>query len=247
MADDRSVGQQSVFDWGKESCGGGNDRSIASGDTSTKEGPSSRYDPKAMSRIVDINDLVDDSGDDSDDDDQIVGHSSSSGGINAKGKGAGSVGAAAKRRKSGNMLGYGPGGIGSGMMMRQILILTALVAIIVGASMAIGLAIVNSNEPGNNKGASNTQNLMGTPNKMTEDTRNQQLLEIAERVIMECSESKLDEDMSGCQKLCKKNMCCFESGKYGCEDDEKKNCAVYAGCANLMEGVPLDAAEEDEQ
>ena len=44
-----------------------------------------------------------------------------------------------------------------------------------------------------------------------------------------------------------KNMCCFETGKYSCKDDVKKMCAAYAGCEALVEGVPLGAAEEDEE
>lgn len=42
-------------------------------------------------------------------------------------------------------------------------------------------------------------------------------------------------------------MCCFETGKYSCKDDVKKMCAAYAGCEALVEGVPLGAAEEDEE
>ena len=47
--------------------------------------------------------------------------------------------------------------------------------------------------------------------------------------------------------LSQKNMCCFETGKYSCKDDVKKMCAAYAGCEALVEGVPLGAAEEDEE
>jgi len=75
--DDTSVGRDSVFDWG--SSGSSKVRlSSIEGKTNINindaEAPS-RYDPTAMSRIVDITDLVDDS--DDDDDDNIIGNSSS--------------------------------------------------------------------------------------------------------------------------------------------------------------------------
>ena len=81
-----------------------------------------------------------------------------------------------------------------------------------------------------------------------EDEQEQQLLEIAERVITACSEDKLNEDMKECQSLCHSRMCCFEeSGSdYSCQLDTSKNCAVYAGCEALVEGILVGGAEEDE-
>ena len=75
----------------------------------------------------------------------------------------------------------------------------------------------------------------------------QKLLEIAERVVLACSESTLDGDMSDCRALCHDAMCCFDGGGYSCADDEGRNCAAYAGCSNLMDGVPVGAEEEDEE
>lgn len=208
--------------------------------TGESNGPSSRYDPKAMSRIVDITDLVD-ADSDVDSDDDIVGHSSSKGGISGskisnKGGGRSSSRRQSAASSSGLVYNYGIG-------CRQVLILVSLVAIIVGASVAIGYAVINV-EPSKN----NTPQLSvrGGVEPQGEE-QEQHFLEIAERVITACSESSLDADMADCQELCHASMCCFETGEYGCEDDERKNCAVYAGCANLMEGLPLDAAEEDEE
>ena len=78
--DDTSVGRDSVFDWGSSGSSKVRLSSIEGKGTKTNfnnqdtESPASRYDPSAMSRIVDITDLVDDS--DDDDDDNIIGNSS---------------------------------------------------------------------------------------------------------------------------------------------------------------------------
>lgn len=215
--DNKSISKQSCFDWGLSrdtlisadgSLGVAGDRS--SSDSASK-GPSSRYDPKAMSRIVDITDLVDE-GDS--DDEEVIGHSSGLGGVT--------------REKSGGPgRSYGPGG-GGAIMFRQALILIALVGIIVAASLAIGFAVPSSSS------------------KSVEGNE-QALFETAERVVLACSESALNEDMKACQKICKKNMCCFETGKYSCKDNEKKMCAAYAGCEALVDGVLLGGAEENEE
>ena len=73
----------------------------------------------------------------------------------------------------------------------------------------------------------------------------QQMLEMAERVIIACSENRLDEDLAECQNLCHSKMCCFESGDYSCESDESKECAVYAGCEALVEGIPFEDVDEE--
>jgi len=75
----------------------------------------------------------------------------------------------------------------------------------------------------------------------------QQLLETAERVVMACSESKLNDNSSECQKLCKSKLCCFDEGDYGCQDDASKDCAVYAACEALVEGLAVGAADENEE
>ena len=61
---------------------------------------------------------------------------------------------------------------------------------------------------------------------------------------MACSERSLNEDMSACQKLCHGNLCCFDEGEYSCKDDESKDCAVFAGCEALIEGVVVDEEAE---
>ena len=130
---------------------------------------------------------------------------------------------------------------GTGQHIRQIIVVVSLVAIIIGASLAIGYTVVN-----NNGTSSQSSYLMANNEK--EDKQEQTLLEIAERVITACSEDKLNEDMKECQNLCHSRMCCFEeSGSdYSCQLDTSKNCAVYAGCEALVEGILVGGAEEDE-
>lgn len=178
---DKSITKQSCFDWGlgrdtmnslESAAGSLISTNKGSGDSASK-GPSSRYDPKAMSRIVDITDLVDEA-DSDDDEEEVIGHSSGLGGV--------------KKPKSGGRQ-YGPGGIGGGkFMIRQALILMALVGIIVAASLAIGFAVPSSFSSGGAGGVVGNE---------------QQLFETAERVVMACSESALDESMKACQKICK--------------------------------------------
>jgi len=215
---DASVAKEASLDWGGDSM------------TSVSEGPSSRYDPKAMSRIVDITDLVDDD-DHSSDDDDIMGHNSSNLRNSTSSRGSStSIGNVSKKRRGL----YGPAGV----ECRQVMVLVSLVGIIAAASVAIGYAVMNGDPTGNGK----------SPIRSGSDgNREQELLEMAERVVTACAESKLDESMKECQKLCRSSMCCFEDGDYSCADDEKKDCAVYGGCVNLMEGIPLGGAEEDEE
>lgn len=227
--DDSEVLCDDSLDWGCKN------------ESSTHAGPSSRYDPNAMSRIVDINDLVDeDDSDDDDDDDEIVRQNSfkSSNGASSMPT---TTGAQSKTKKRGS---YIPDGVGSILMYRQVLILVALVGIIAAASVAIGYTVIHSDSP--NKWMPSMRG--GDASLQVENSNHQeqqQLLELAERVIAACAESQLDESMSECQRLCHGSMCCFEDESYSCEDDETKNCGVYAGCDNLIEG--LGAAEEDEK
>ena len=175
-----------------------------------------------MNRITEnLADLVND-GSDSDVDDDITDASS----VNNK-----------KKKKSNNTSSSSRLG-GTGQHYRQIIVVLSLVAIIIGASLAIGYTVVNNT-------SSESSYLMA--NK--EDEKEQTLLEIAERVITACSEDKLNEDMKECQSLCHSRMCCFEeSGSdYSCQLDMSKDCAVYAGCEALVEGIPIGAVGEDEE
>ena len=129
---------------------------------------------------------------------------------------------------------YGAGGVRSLPLCRQTItiIILSLVGIIVAASLAIEYAVING-DPSKLPYFAASDNVIP----------NQQLLEIAERVVTACSEQELNGDRSECQQLCYSKLCCFESGDYSCE--ESKDCAVYAGCEALVEGIPLGAAEED--
>lgn len=217
--DSKSISKQSCFDWGlsRDTLVSADGGSLVTGDRSSdsvSKGPSSRYDPKAMSRIVDITDLVDEA---DSDDEEVMGHSTG-------------LGRVTRTNSTKSMKNYGPGGVGgSSYMFRQALILVALVGIIVAASLAIGYAVPSSSSRSSVEG------------------NEQSIFETAERVVLACSESALNEDMKACQKICKRNMCCFETGQYSCKDNEKKMCAAYAGCEALVEGVLLGGAEEDEE
>ena len=120
--------------------------------------------------------------------------------------------------------------------MGTVLLVAALVAIVAAASMAIGYAVVVRAPDGPAR-----HPIGGEP-----PSPEQELLEVAERVVAACGEEMLDRDMSGCQRLCRSSMCCF-GGDYSCEEDEGRDCAAYAGCEALVMGVPADVAEEDEE
>ena len=170
--------------------------------------PGSRYVPQTVSRIIDITDLVDNASDSSDDE-EIIGHSATGGTMLNM-----------TQNKA-----YGPGGVGSrSFVAKQICILFILLGVIVGSCVAIGYAVLD---------VDNEDSQVGQQLQM----ENQQLLETAERVITACSESRLNQDLGECQDLCHSRMCCFESGKYNCEKDEKKACAVFAGCEALVDGA----------
>ena len=215
-----SFGEQSRLDWGADSSLRGG--SIASNDTGGAT--TSRYDPRTVSKVVDITDLVDDESDASDDE-NIVGHSSEGGAfaVLTKSGSHSNVTSATKQ--------YGPGGTGltRPLVAKQVLILLTLLGVIVGACVAIGYAVLGAREASPPVG------------------ENELLLQTAERVITACSELQLNEDMSECQNLCHARMCCFDSGKYNCEKDENKACAVFAGCEALVDGALLYEDELDEE
>eukprot|EP00579_Thalassiosira_antarctica_P029764 CAMPEP_0202029308 /NCGR_PEP_ID=MMETSP0905-20130828/63907_1 /ASSEMBLY_ACC=CAM_ASM_000554 /TAXON_ID=420261 /ORGANISM="Thalassiosira antarctica, Strain CCMP982" /LENGTH=279 /DNA_ID=CAMNT_0048593057 /DNA_START=78 /DNA_END=917 /DNA_ORIENTATION=- len=273
--DDRSLSKDSVFDWGslpEQSVGVSTSTSVQ-GQTTAGNGHLARYDPKTLHRITDITDLVDDSSEDSDDDAVIGSHSSvqvagadeengkrrnrstvsaSRGGaesmlccrqviilvsliatIAAAGLAIRYAVISSNPSKSSNSVGEG-GEIargGNGIQEQQQL-------------LEIAERVVSSNPSKSSNSVGEGGEIARGGNGIQEQ---QQLLEIAERVVTACSENKLNGDMSECQKLCHSNMCCFESGEYSCEDDESKDCAVYAGCEALVQGIPLEAAEEDEE
>lgn len=221
---DTSVAKDSVFDWGDSSVSlnyeADNKKTMAKQDSG---GPSSRYDPKAMSRIVDITDLVDDS-DDADSD--FEGDSGNISAMNVK-----------KRRSSTQ------GGYKSPLLCRQALMLAALTAIIVGASLAVGYAVLSApqEEAPTSMGGGGTQ---GSRQQM--EQFGQVLLEAAEEVTEACSESDMGllADIESCKELCEDKMCCFE-GVGGCAEEGDMECAVYGACVVLTEGS-MNAPNGDE-
>ena len=118
-------------------------------------------------------------------------------------------------------------------LARRTLPSVAFVAIIVGIASASLYSIINggrNNNKNNPPQHSAVANLQLKENKPEEENNNNQqhLLEMAERVVTACSDNG---NRSDCRTMCDGYMCCFDS----CEDDERKQCAVYAGCEVLIE------------
>jgi len=198
-----------------------------------------------MNRIADITDLVlDDSN--SDDEDSIIDNGFNSSMEIAQDVENGRVRKGRRRRGGGQDDDYYAGGILGLSKCRQLLVIIAIVSVICGASLAILFAVDRIDEPQTIQGSY----LVSTTDNVDEEsssTQQQQLLEMAERVITACDEDKLNDDMSVCQHLCHGSMCCFETDEYGCQDDVSKDCAVYAGCEALIEGIPLGGTSADEE
>ena len=179
----------------------------------------SRYDPSNMNRIGDLANLaISDDSSDSDDDVIFPGQQVSN---------------SSKNNNNNNR--YGPSsscGDTSTPIIRKTVVIISLVGIIIGASAAIGYTVVNS---------ATTVSLLsaadGSDSSSESSNGQQHLLEMAEHVITACDENRLNEDISECQKLCYSRMCCFEKDEYGCQADAGKDCAVYAGCEALVQGV----------
>eukprot|EP01083_Nonionella_stella_P059823 156547_1 len=237
-SDDRSVSGDSVFDWGPTSAASlaagledgdmmddhDDDAPVPRGGGSAYNGNEDvlRYDPQTMSRVTDIVDGLMDDSSDSDSEHDVDGTRNN-----------GRTGAAAttvvengnkRNRQSTKRTKYGPGGAGSALCYRQTMIIASLVAIIIGASVAIGVTIL-SGDPDKKP-----YSVGKAPSDGMGAQQQQEMLEMAERVIIACSENRLDEDLAECQNLCRSKMCCFEIGDYSCESDKSKECAVYAGC-----------------
>jgi len=180
----------------------------------TGDGNTARYSlNNTMNRITDITDLVADSSEESDEE-TIVGsqsHMKLELGLRRRGK----------QRNQSNA---GTAGDARCMIWcRRATVFTSLVAIIVAAGVIIMHVVSNNNPHEGERVAMESHRI----------AQQQQLLEIAERVAMACSEHNLNDDISDCQNLCHSNMCCFATGFYSCEKDENINCAVYAGCEAL--------------
>lgn len=115
---------------------------------------------------------------------------------------------------------------------RQALAIIASIGVIVGASFGIRALVIN-NQNSNPKQHSTSSSASFQVQ--------QRLLEIAEEVVWACSERTLNDDMSHCQDVCHGQLCCVDGeGEYSCEDDESRNCAVYAGCRALVDGQPVN-------
>mmetsp|Transcript_6623 Transcript_6623/g.10835 ORF Transcript_6623/g.10835 Transcript_6623/m.10835 type:complete len:257 (-) Transcript_6623:30-800(-) len=237
---DQSISKDSVFDWGdpvwgesSQNADKGQDESLTGASNSMASGKQTRpprYDPN--SAIADVVDdiLEDGNSETSDSDEEIATNGrrltmelSESDPENGR-----RINGHHKKFK------YGPGGLGGrSLIVRQTVIIFSIVGIIVAASVAIGFAVIGG-DPGKKP-------------SVEEGIPDQVLLETAERVVTACSENILDVDRSVCQQLCYSKLCCFQSGDYSCEEDVSKDCAVYAGCEALVEGIPVEAPDEDEE
>ena len=217
----------------------------------TKSPSSIRYDPSGLTRVTDITDLVlDDSsvdidhGQDIDSDDNAAERNNNNSSLEV------TTGSSSDIENGRHGKGGRDGRYSSSWLCRQTIVLIALVGVIIGASLAILYAVNNTQDYN-----SHTQSpyliipSSSSGNDMDSNEQEQELLEIAERVVVACGTNKLDEDMKECQNLCRSRMCCFEeSGSdYSCELDTTKDCAVYAGCEALVEGIPIGAVGEDEE
>ena len=199
-----------------------------------------------MNRITDITDLVlDDSN--SDDEDSIIDNGFNSSMEIAQDVENGRV-RKGRRRIGGGQDDYDYGGGVLGLSKcRQLLVIIAIVSVICGASLAILYAVGRIDDPQTIQGSYLVSTTDNVDEESSSTQKQQQLLEMAERVITACDEDKLNDDMADCQHLCHGSMCCFETDEYGCQDDVSKDCAVYAGCEALIEGIPLDGIDEDEK
>jgi hypothetical protein len=178
-----------------------------------------RYDPKSMNRISGLVDISDRSSegeesDDADNDNIIIPDKVKDNSLLAPTK-------PSKNDKTTRRL---PDGRTIGRLILQV----ASVAIIL---FCIGSVIVYNNNSENHN-APSTPQLQLSNEQTSEQLR---LLEIAEEVVLQCSEEMFDTSgMEACQRLCHDRLCCFDEGDYSCEDDEDVNCPVYAGCGALL-------------
>ena len=99
-------------------------------------------------------------------------------------------------------------------------------------------------------GSSNKKQAMIDVVAQQQQGQEQQMLELAEQITSTCGKSspsplrrRISSDSTAtagtgtpsCQKLCQNHMCCvILDEEYSCKNDEKKSCAVYAGCEALI-------------
>lgn len=142
-------------------------------------------------------------------------------------------------------VGGGGGGGGSSRCRRATLFL-ALLAVVLGASAAIGLlvtkdgaSVTSEREPSHT-----LQVDYGSEQHQAVRYGSEQLLDIAEAVLAACGEEALARDSSYCRGLCGDDvLCCFfdeDSGELvNCDGDGMRDvCAAHAGCAVLLTHPP---------
>jgi hypothetical protein len=127
-----------------------------------------------------------------------------------------------------------------------------VISIVVLSAALIGLAIpsegesdrmkhtTNDNSPANGEVVGEIVNIRSNshrPDTIDDQTPQQLLLELAESISTACDPDTIRKagKRKQCQMHCMDEMCCFDTGKYGCAKDEDKLCSVYAGCEVLLD------------
>lgn len=148
------------------------------------------------------------------------------------------------------------------MCVKQTLVLVATIGIIIGGSFGIGFIVVQNKNSKNDttitpqeqqRANAPAEVLMANPSSEVLEAE-QQLFEVAERVLSACSERKLVVSTNECQGLCEGKGCCIkdeDSDDY-CGNNEDMKCPAYVGCRALLDDVAVnmspslaDVAEED--
>ena len=107
---------------------------------------------------------------------------------------------------------------------RKLLVVALAVGIILGSSVGIGLLVTGGDLRAHRSAALDLQ-------EAQDRQEAQRLLELAESIVVACSDPTNDE----CPALCDANMCCINHGD-PCGDGIKRECAAYAGCRALLDG-----------
>ena len=104
---------------------------------------------------------------------------------------------------------------------RTLLVVLLVAGAVVGASVGIAF-LVTDGDPLAHRSATL---------ELQEEA--QRLLELAESIVVACSDPTNDE----CSELCDANMCCMSGIDHGdpCDDGISRECAVYAGCRALLD------------
>jgi hypothetical protein len=222
----------------------------------------SRYDPSAMSRIANINDLVNSSPPTSDDEHDVEeGHSTSFGALRIKMTKKKkkkkkkwvpcrlSKRRLSKRSSTVSTLGNDDAtdimndtDNDTTLIRRSYGIIVFVTLSIIASAATIGLTVTNKTEqPIIQSNALLSLTPTSTTDKTNDNADPQEELEMAQRILHACSTIDLVgmsyvNNVDECKSLCKSHKCCFakeEGTEEGCRDEQNIDCAVYVGCEAL--------------